>query len=83
MASVSPDIPWHVSAFHKDYKMTDPANTQPRDLARAAAIGKAAGLRFIYAGNLPGQVGELENTHCPSATNCLLRDLAITFWIIA
>src|SRR5215469_16910347 len=59
LASVSPDIPWHVTAFHKDYKMTDPENTRARDLMRAAEIGKSAGLRFIYAGNLPGQVGEL------------------------
>ncbi len=73
VASVSPDIPWHVSAFHKDYKMTDPANTQPRDLARAAALGKAAGLRFIYAGNLPGQVGDLENTHCPQCHTLLIE----------
>ena len=73
VASVSPDIPWHVTAFHKDYKMTDPASTQPRDLARAAAIGKAAGLRFIYAGNLPGQVGDLENTHCPQCNELLIE----------
>jgi pyruvate formate lyase activating enzyme len=73
VASVSPDIPWHATAFHKDYKMTDPANTQPRDLARAAAIGHAAGLRFIYAGNLPGQVGDLENTHCPQCHELLIE----------
>ena len=73
VASVSPDIPWHISAFHKDYKMTDPENTQPRDLERAAAIGKAAGLRFIYAGNLPGQVGDLENTHCPQCRALLIE----------
>ena len=73
VASVSPDMPWHVSAFHKDYKMTDPANTQPCDLERAAAIGKAAGLRFIYAGNMPGQVGELENTHCPQCHELLIE----------
>ena len=73
VASVSPDIPWHVSAFHKDYKMTDPENTQPRDLARAAAIGRAAGLRFIYAGNLPGQVGDLENTYCPHCHALLIE----------
>jgi len=72
VASVSPDIPWHVTAFHKDYKMTDPENTQPRDLARAALIGRAAGLRFIYAGNLPGQVGELENTLCPQCHTLLI-----------
>jgi len=73
VASVSPDIPWHVTAFHKDYKMTDPANTQPRDLARAACIGKAAGLRFIYAGNLPGHVDSLENTHCPKCHALLIE----------
>ena len=73
IAGVSRDIPWHVTAFHKDYKMTDPADTQPRDLARAAAIGKAAGLRFIYAGNLPGQVGELEDTHCPGCQALLIE----------
>jgi pyruvate formate lyase activating enzyme len=73
VAGVSPDIPWHISAFHKDYKMTDPANTQPRDLARAAEIGRAAGLRFIYAGNLPGQVGDLENTYCPHCHALLIE----------
>jgi pyruvate formate lyase activating enzyme len=64
LAGVSPDIPWHVTAFHKDYKMSDPANTRPEDLMRAAEIGKNAGLKFIYAGNLPDRVGDLEDTHC-------------------
>jgi pyruvate formate lyase activating enzyme len=73
VASVSPDIPWHVTAFHKDYKMTDPASTQPHDLIRAANIGKAAGLRFINAGNLPGQVGDLENTRCPGCNELLIE----------
>jgi pyruvate formate lyase activating enzyme len=66
LASVSPEIPWHVTAFHKDYKMTDPENTTPETLLRAAEIGRRAGLRYIYAGNLPGQVGDLENTRCPN-----------------
>ena len=47
LAGVSPDIPWHVTAFHKDYKMTDPDNTSPETLIRAAEIGKKAGLRYI------------------------------------
>lgn len=64
VSSVSPDIPWHVTAFHKDYKMTSPGDTRAGDLLRAAAIGREAGLRYVYAGNLPGQVGDLENTHC-------------------
>jgi pyruvate formate lyase activating enzyme len=62
LASVSSDIPWHVTAFHKDYKMTDPENTRPETLMRAAEIGKSAGLRYVYAGNLPGMVGHWENT---------------------
>jgi pyruvate formate lyase activating enzyme len=64
LAGVSPDIPWHVTAFHKDYRMHDPANTTPQMLMAAAEIGHRNGLRYVYAGNLPGQVGDLENTTC-------------------
>ncbi len=73
LASVSTDIPWHVTAFHKDYKMDDPENTRPEDLMRAAEIGKNAGLRYIYAGNLPGRVGDLENTRCHQCGEMLIR----------
>ena len=73
LAGVSPDIPWHVNAFHKDYKMHDPANTTPEMLTRAAEIGKQAGLRYIYAGNLPGEVGDLENTRCPGCRALLVE----------
>jgi pyruvate formate lyase activating enzyme len=73
LVSVSPDIPWHVTAFHKDYKMTDPDDTGPETLVRAAKIGKRAGLRYIYAGNLPGEVGDLENTRCPDCHELLVE----------
>ncbi len=73
LVSVSPDIPWHVTAFHKDYKMTEPENTTSRDLLRAAGIAKAAGIRYIYAGNIPGKVGEWENTRCPSCGEVLIE----------
>ena len=73
IVSVSPDIPWHVTAFHKDYKMTDPDDTRPETLLRAAGIGKKAGLRYIYAGNLPGEVGDLENTRCPDCHELLVE----------
>jgi pyruvate formate lyase activating enzyme len=73
LASVSPDIPWHVTAYHKDYKMTDPDDTRPDDLLRAAEIGKASGLRYIYAGNLPGRVGHLEDTHCPQCGAVVIK----------
>lgn len=73
LVSVSPHIPWHVTAFHKDYKMTDPADTTPEMLRGAVAIGRAAGLRFVYAGNMPGRVGDLENTHCPGCGKTLIE----------
>jgi pyruvate formate lyase activating enzyme len=73
LAGVSPNIPWHVTAFHKDYKMTGPQNTTAGHLLKAARIGRAAGLRYIYAGNLPGQVGDLENTLCHDCGEVLIR----------
>ncbi|MEW6241050.1 MAG: AmmeMemoRadiSam system radical SAM enzyme, partial [Chloroflexota bacterium] len=73
LAGVSPDIPWHVTAFHKDYKMTDHDNTDTRTLLRAADIGREAGLRYVYAGNLPGRVNEYEDTACPNCNHRLIR----------
>jgi pyruvate formate lyase activating enzyme len=73
LVSVSPDIPWHVTAFHKDYKMTGPDDTSVAALVRAAEIGTAAGLRFVYAGNLPGRVGRWEHTWCPGCGALLIE----------
>jgi pyruvate formate lyase activating enzyme len=73
IASVSRDIPWHVTAFHGDYKMTDPRNTNAEDLLRAVEIGQKAGLRYIYAGNLPGRVGHWEDTRCPQCSETLIK----------
>ena len=73
IASVSPDIPWHVTAFHQDYRMTDSANTTVQDLMQACEIGARAGLRFIYAGNLPGRVGRWEHTWCPDCGHLLVE----------
>jgi len=73
LASISPDIPWHVTGFHKDYKMTEPENTDSQDLIRAAEIGAEEGLRFVYAGNRPGQVGAWENTRCPACQETLIE----------
>jgi pyruvate formate lyase activating enzyme len=85
VASVSPDIPWHVTAFHSDYKMADTPNTTAEMLLHAAAIGRASGLRYVYAGNLPGSVDDLEDTHCGSCGDILvarygyhIRDYRIT-----
>jgi len=73
IVEVSPDIPWHVTAFHADYKMQDQRDTAAEDLLRAAEIGKKAGLRYIYAGNLPGSVGQWEDTRCPDCHKTLIR----------
>lgn len=71
--SVSPDIPWHVTAFHKDYKMTGPDNTDSETLVRAAEIGYEEGLHFVYAGNDPGRVKSYENTYCPNCNTTLIE----------
>ena len=73
LVSVSPDIPWHVTAFHPDYKMTDRHSTSSKTLLRAAEIGKQAGLHYIYAGNIPGEVQSWENTYCPGCRQLLVE----------
>ncbi len=73
VAGVSIDIPWHVTAFHPDYKMTDPPRTPSETLVRAYDFGKKAGLRYVYPGNCHGGVGDRENTYCPSCTKLLIR----------
>jgi pyruvate formate lyase activating enzyme len=73
LAGISPDIPWHVTAFHADYKMTDQRNTRVEDLLRAADVGRESGLRYVYAGNLPGMVGKLEDTRCPNCSQTVIR----------
>ena len=73
LAGISTDIPWHVTAFHKDYKMTGPEDTRAETLLHAAEIGRSAGLRYVYAGNLPGATGPLENTRCANCGSLLVE----------
>jgi len=73
LAGVSPDIPWHVTAFHRNYKMDDTRDTPPETLARAAQIGRRAGLRYVYSGNLPGAIGGGEDTCCAGCGARLIR----------
>ncbi|MBU1630351.1 MAG: AmmeMemoRadiSam system radical SAM enzyme [Candidatus Omnitrophica bacterium] len=56
-------MPWHVSAFHPTYKMTNRPPTPVASLRSARDIGLAAGLHHVYVGNVPGEGGE--NTICP------------------
>jgi pyruvate formate lyase activating enzyme len=53
--------------------MSGPPNTSAGDLLRAAEIGKKNGLRYIYAGNLPGRVGDLEDTKCQECGELLIK----------
>ena len=73
LASVSRDIPWHVTGFHPDYKMEDKPRTEPEGLRRAWDIGREAGLNFVYTGNRPGEVGATENTDCPACDALLVE----------
>jgi pyruvate formate lyase activating enzyme len=73
LAGVSPEIPWHVTAFHPDYRMDEPPATPVETLLRAYEHGRAAGLQFVYAGNLPGGVGDREHTHCPGCGTTLIE----------
>lgn len=78
LVGVSPDIPWHVTAFRPEYKMTDRGATPVKTLLRAAELGLGEGLRYVYAGNLPGRVGALENTYCPGCRALLIERVGYT-----
>ncbi|MHC1740202.1 MAG: AmmeMemoRadiSam system radical SAM enzyme [Anaerolineaceae bacterium] len=79
LASESADIPWHVTAYHPDYQMSDAPATSAATLQRAAEIGEEAGLHYVYAGNLPGKVGSLEDTNCPGCGKRLIQRQG--YWI--
>jgi pyruvate formate lyase activating enzyme len=70
---VSPSIPWHVTAYHEDYRMSGNGGTTVSMLQRAARIGHETGLQFVYAGNIPGTADGLENTRCPSCHDTLIE----------
>ncbi|MEI6205488.1 MAG: AmmeMemoRadiSam system radical SAM enzyme [Desulfuromonadales bacterium] len=65
------DTPWHVTGFYPIYKMTDRPRTPAATLRMAREIGIAAGLRYVYGGNVPGAGGE--NTCCPSCSSLLIK----------
>jgi pyruvate formate lyase activating enzyme len=67
---LDPNIPWHVSRFHPDYRYTDSHATPVESLRLAYEIGKKEGLHFIYIGNI---LGEAEGTMCPQCHNLLIR----------
>ncbi len=60
--SLGAETPWHISRFHPRYRLTDRPPTPAASICRAAGIGKAAGLNYVYSGNIPGDSGG--NTAC-------------------
>ncbi len=68
LAGLSRDIPWHLTAFHPDHRMTGVAPTPPETLLRARDLALKKGLRYVYCGNLPGRGSGLEDTVCPACS---------------
>lgn len=65
------ETPWHISRFYPAYKMSDVSPTSAEIIRRAYEIGKRAGLKYVYTGNLPGDQGE--NTYCPNCGELIIQ----------
>ncbi len=63
--------PWHVTRFHPDYRLADVPPTPVDTLERAMTLGREAGLKFVYPGNVPGHDGE--NTVCYNCGETVVR----------
>lgn len=68
---LGPNTPWHISRFHPTYRLTDRPPTPVSTLRSAREIGLAAGLKYVYTGNVPGDTGE--NTFCPACAATLIE----------
>lgn len=73
VAGVSPDIPWHVTAFHPDYHASSTRSTPPETLIQAHDIGRRAGLHYVYLGNMRIQGGHYEDTQCPGCGSIVIE----------
>jgi pyruvate formate lyase activating enzyme len=78
LASVDPDMPWHVTAFHPDYKMRSTPGTLPGSLLRIREIGKAAGIKHVYVGNVGASYSEYETTICPKCGKELITRVGMS-----
>ncbi|MCJ7715741.1 MAG: AmmeMemoRadiSam system radical SAM enzyme, partial [Anaerolineales bacterium] len=71
--SVSPEIPWHVTAFRPEYKMLDKPRTAHQQIINAVEIGYKEGLQYVYGGNMPGSLGKFEHTYCHHCQAMLIK----------
>jgi pyruvate formate lyase activating enzyme len=80
VANVGPDVPWHFTAFHPDWKMMDKSHTPAATLTRARRIAVKNGVRYAYTGNVHDETGG--STYCHQCGEKLIgRDwYVITAW---
>src|SRR5439155_1003973 len=71
MENLGPDVPWHFTAFHPDFKMLDKPHTPASTLTRAREIARSKGLHYIYTGNVHDREGG--STWCPSCGELLIE----------
>ncbi len=71
LSSISPDLPWHISAFYPAYKMLDVPPTPVKKLIAAYEIGKKVGLHYIYVGNVYDP--DRSATYCPKCSKPLIQ----------
>lgn len=71
--SLDKNIPWHVSAFHPDYKMINKESTSPEILEKAYELGRKTGLNYVYTGNV---IRGRENTYCPKCKKAVIKRFA-------
>lgn len=76
IASVDKAIPWHVSRFHPDYRLLDAGPTPAETIRFAVNIGKEAGLKYVYSGNIAEPGGE--DTRCHGCGEILVRRSGFT-----
>jgi len=69
LAAISPDMPWHVTRYHPDFEMRQPPATPPESIELALRIGREAGLKYVYAGNIAG----MQDTVCPACGKTVIE----------
>jgi pyruvate formate lyase activating enzyme len=71
--SISPEMPWHITAFRPEFRMRDRPRTSARQILKAVELGYQAGLQYVYGGNLPGSLGKYAHTSCHQCQTVLIK----------
>jgi pyruvate formate lyase activating enzyme len=67
------ETPWHVTQFSGaiSWKLQHLPTTSAQTLKKAYNIGKEAGLKYVYTGNIPGL--DSEDTFCPKCKSLAIK----------